>query len=430
MGLGAALTGLVFGAVAAVTTQLTAHARGASGLALAVLGAAFLVRGVGDIMRTGGSWLSWFSPLAWAQQTRPFVDLRWWPLALSLGAVLVLLAAAVALAQRRDLGAGLLPGRPGPAGARPTLLSPAGLAARLLRGSFLGWAVGLFVFAVAFGSLARSVEDAVADLPQIGEWIGGGSLLEDMTATFAAAMLAYLTLGVAAFAVGAVLRLRAEEEAGRAGLILAAGASRARWLGGWLATVLVQVLVLLALSGLGLGLGVAAATGDGGAVGRLTAAALAYLPAVLATAGLAVALLGLAPRLAVAGLGGGDVRGLRGLVRPAARDGPLGAGPLTRRADPVRAGRGRRRRAARAARGGAPRCWSRRGSRASGGATWRGEARPTGEAHAAPRARAVTVEVDPLRRQVAVCRRRYPRPGAATAARKPEQHDPSARRDR
>ncbi|KAE8765092.1 ABC transporter permease [Georgenia thermotolerans] len=298
MGLGAALTGLVFGAVAAVTTQVTAHARGASGLALAVLGAAFLVRGVGDIMETGGSWLSWFSPLAWAQQTRPFVALRWWPLALSLAAVLVLLAAAVALAQRRDLGAGLLPGRPGPAGARPALLSPAGLAARLLRGSFLGWAVGLFFFAVAFGTLARSLEDAVADLPQIGEWIGAGSLLADMTATFAAAMLSYLALGVAAFAVGAVLRLRAEEEAGRAALVLTAGASRARWLAGWLATVLAQSVALLVLSGLGLGLGVAAATGDGGAVGRLTAAALAYLPAVLATAGLAVALLGVAPRLA------------------------------------------------------------------------------------------------------------------------------------
>lgn len=79
-------------------------------------GRAELVRAAGDSLTEHGSLLSWFSPLAWSQQTRPFVDGRWWPLLLSLGLAAVTTAGAFALAGRRDLGAGLRAARRGPAG--------------------------------------------------------------------------------------------------------------------------------------------------------------------------------------------------------------------------------------------------------------------------------------------------------------------------
>ncbi len=51
-----------------------------------MLAAAWVVRGVGD-MAAGpdeyGTWVSWLSPLAWAQQTRAFHDDRWWPVGCS-----------------------------------------------------------------------------------------------------------------------------------------------------------------------------------------------------------------------------------------------------------------------------------------------------------------------------------------------------------
>src|SRR5690606_28676961 len=119
-----------------------------------------------------GSWLSWFSPIAWAQQTRIFVDVRWWPLAVSLAAIVVLMAMAAALAQRRDLGAGLRPPTPGRSEASTALASPAGLAERLLRGSLIAWATGTFLFAVAMGALADSIRDAVADIPMVGDVLG------------------------------------------------------------------------------------------------------------------------------------------------------------------------------------------------------------------------------------------------------------------
>ncbi len=295
-GLATALTGLVFGAVAAVTAQLTEHSRAASGTAMAVLGAAFLVRGVGDVIEPTGSWLSWLSPIAWAQQTRLYVDLRWWPLALSAALAAVLLASAVVLAQRRDLGAGLRQARPGPAFAGRSLLSTTGVARRLLRGAFAAWTAGLVLFGLAFGSLADSLEGSIADLPSLGDWLAVD--LGALTESFAAATLSYLALGVVAFAVSGVLRLRGEEEDGRAGLVLTAGVARVRWMLGWLAVVGVEALLALVLAGAALGAGVTATTGDARWTGELTLAALAYLPAVLVVAGLAAALVGLAPRAA------------------------------------------------------------------------------------------------------------------------------------
>ncbi|GAA4426448.1 exporter of polyketide antibiotics [Georgenia halophila] len=297
MALASALTGLLFGAVAAVTAQLTEHARAASGAALGVLAVAFLVRGIGDVMETGGSWLSWFSPLAWGQQTRLYVDLRWWPLALTAVATAALLVVAVALSQRRDLGAGLRPPSPGPATAKPALRTPAGLARRLLETGFLAWTIGLALFSVAFGALANSLEDMIDQVPEMGGFISG-DLLEDLTTGFTAFIVALMVLPAAALAVAGVLRLRSEESEGRVEALAVTGSSRPGLLGGWLATVATQAVISTAVFGLSVGLGVAAATGDGTWVWRAALAALSYLPAVALTAAVAVALYGLVPRAA------------------------------------------------------------------------------------------------------------------------------------
>lgn len=296
-GLAVGLTGLVFGAVAAVAAQITEHARAATGMAIGVLGAAFLARGVGDVIDNQGSWLSWTSPLAWAQQTRLFVDLRWWPLALSGVAVLVLLVLAVALARRRDVGAGLRAPAPGPGTATARLLSPEGLAWRLLRGSFWACALGVLFFGVAMGALADSFdEEALAQMPALQEWIqlNPGGFVESFSAT----LLVYLVIVPLAFGTSAVLRLRAEESEGRVDSLLVTGSGRLRLLLGWLTTVVVLVTVIVVVAGLSLGAGVLLATGEGSWVGELTLAALAYLPATFLVVAVPVALLGLVPRAA------------------------------------------------------------------------------------------------------------------------------------
>ncbi|HWL98519.1 MAG TPA: ABC transporter permease, partial [Nocardioidaceae bacterium] len=94
-GLSWAGAGIAFAAVAAVTAQVTESARTANGLGAAVLAAAYLLRAAGDATGVDTStWLSWLSPIGWAQQVRPFAGDRWWVLSyLLVFAVLVAWAA-------------------------------------------------------------------------------------------------------------------------------------------------------------------------------------------------------------------------------------------------------------------------------------------------------------------------------------------------
>src|SRR6185503_569391 len=128
------------------------------GLAIGALGGAFALRALGD---AGPHALAWFSPLGWAQAMRAFADERWWLLVPLLAFAALLVAAAVALAGRRDLGAGLLPPRPGPA--RGALRSPLALAWRLQRGALAGWAFGFAILGAAFGSIAQDIGDVIGD---------------------------------------------------------------------------------------------------------------------------------------------------------------------------------------------------------------------------------------------------------------------------
>lgn len=295
-GLATVLTGMVFAAIAAVTAQLTEHAGTASGAALGLLALAFMVRGIGDVIDRQGSWLSWFSPLAWAQQTRVFVDLRWWPLLVSLAAVLALLVLAGVLSRRRDVGAGLRAASGGRPAASAALLAPGGLARRLVTGSMIAWGIGLFLFAMAFGSLASSLTDFVEEMPALGDW--APIALDDLTGSFSAFVLTMVAIGPVALIVSGVLRMRTEETAGRLGGALLSGTSRVRLAGVWFLVVLAEVAVMQMLLGLGVGLGVWAATDDSVWIGDMSAAALAYLPAIALYGAFALALYGLHPRVA------------------------------------------------------------------------------------------------------------------------------------
>jgi ABC-2 type transport system permease protein len=294
---GIAVSGLVFGAVAACTAQLTEHARAASGAALAVLATAVLLRGVGDVMERGGSLLSWLSPIGWAQQTRAFVDLRWWPLLLPVVLIAVLTAVGYRLVGLRDVGAGLLPARPGPAGASALLAGPATLAFRLQRAAVLSWAVALLLMGMVFGSLADEVAAMVGGNARLQEAFAalGAS---DPTDAFLGATALYLALGVGAFAVGSVLRLRTEEAAGRMELLLATALDRRRYLGAVLGVTAFASFLLLVAAGLGTGLAAAAVRGEPGLVLAQLGAQLVHLPAVLVLGGTAALLVALVPRAA------------------------------------------------------------------------------------------------------------------------------------
>ena len=300
-------SGLAFTGIAAVAAQLAVGVRGARGICLGVLGAAFMLRAIGDSAGPSGpSWLTWTSPLGWVELTRPFGGTfdgqRWWVLALPCAVLLAGVGTAYTLSARRDLGAGLLPDRPGRPNASGLLRGPLSLAFRLQRGVLASWAAGVaFIFA-ASGAAAKGIGSLLGGSTQLrNEFarLGGQAAI---TNAYLAALMLLAGLGAAGYATSAVLRLRAEETSGLAEPLLATAVGRIRW---GLSHVVVAVFgtaLLLAVAGLVAGLGYGLRVGSAGPqAARMIGAAMAQLPASLVIAGVAVALVGLLPGACVAG---------------------------------------------------------------------------------------------------------------------------------
>jgi ABC-2 type transport system permease protein len=262
-----------------------------------------VLRGVGDSAGARGpEFLSWLSPVGWAEQARPFAGDRWAALALPALTTVLLTGLAYLLAARRDLGAGLFAPRPGPAAAGAALRGPAGLAWRLQRGNMAGWALGLLAIGVAVGAAARGIGSLLgtsSQLRQAFERIGGQQAL---TSAYLAAIMSLAGLAAAGYAVSAALRLRGEESDRLAEVVLVTPTGRLRWAVSHLGVVVAGTAVVLAAAGIGAGLGYGLRAGDVGTqVPRLLGAALVQLPAALVVAGAAVALFGLLPRWSVTG---------------------------------------------------------------------------------------------------------------------------------
>jgi len=302
-----AAAGWMFAAIAAVAAQLTSGAGSARAIAIVTLGAAYVLRLVGDLSSLGDgalSWLSWLSPIGWVHQIRPYGGDRWWPVAVAVCVTAVLGLVAVALSARRDVGAGLLPPRLGPASAAPGLGSPLALAWRLHRGLLAGWIAGFAVLGVVLGGVAEGIGDLVRDnrdLEDLFARVGGAAGVID---SYLASMTSLLGLIAAGYAIQATLRLRNEETGGRAEPVLGTAAGRLRWAGSHLVFSILGPAAALAAAGLAMGLTHGLNTGDvGRELPRVLAGAMAQLPAVWVVAAITVVLFGLLPRLAAVSWG-------------------------------------------------------------------------------------------------------------------------------
>jgi ABC-2 type transport system permease protein len=285
-----------------VTAQLTSSARSARAIAIIVLAAAFVLRVAGDTSDLGSgavSWLSWLSPIGWVQHIFPYDTVNAWPAVLTGLFAVVATGLGVVLLGRRDFGAGLLPGRPGPATAAPGLRSPLALAWRLHRGLLAGWVLGFAVLGLVFGGVGDSVVDLVGDsagLKNIFARVGGADAVLDSYFASTAGIVGVIAAG---YAVQAALRMRDEESAGHGEVLLGTAVSRLGWAGSHLVFSLLGPALALAAEGLVAGLTYGLIAGDvAGQLPGILAAPLAQLPAVWVLAAVAVLLFGVLPRFA------------------------------------------------------------------------------------------------------------------------------------
>jgi ABC-2 type transport system permease protein len=293
-GTGLVLLGVTYTAVTLVAVQLSTSARGALGLAGGAVAAGYLVRGIGAME---DNLLVWASPFGWAQSMDAFGDERWWPALLLLAATALLLALAGWLTAARDFGGGLLDTRPGRPRAGWLLHTPFGLVARVQRGLLIGWASGLTLLGLLYGAVIPTIPDLIASNPEMADFVGASG---DAEAALVDAFLAYIFVFMSVisccFVVASVLRLRTEEEAGRAEAVLATPVSRTTWMAATTGVAFLAVTKLTVLMALGLAVGYAVGTGEWDQVLPQLAGQLAYLPGTLVIGAIAVALYGLAPR--------------------------------------------------------------------------------------------------------------------------------------
>ncbi len=275
-------TGLVATGLTALACELSPSARTCAAIAATAIGALFVLRAVGDT--TAAGWLSWLSPFGWGTRLRAYGDTRWWVLALYVAAAGVLATGAMLLRSRRDLGAGVVPQRPGPPTGSPRLADVFALSLRVHTPMVVGWTAAVGVISLLFGVITPSFDalgsQGIRDmLAKIG---GAGEFRE----TLIAAVLSMMGLVVTCFAVAVVGHAGSDEHDGRTEQVLAAATSRSRAFLATLLTGIVGATWLLLVAGTALALGVG--TDVPSSFGRLVASALAQGPAVWTVASLAV----------------------------------------------------------------------------------------------------------------------------------------------
>ncbi|NYI99177.1 ABC-2 type transport system permease protein [Streptomonospora nanhaiensis] len=303
---GSVVLGLVTGSAAwvgagltAVAVQFTTRTGVAVGLAFGAFYAMHLVRGLGAMAGGSALWATWAVPNGWLENARPFAGDQWWALLLVPVWTAAVAAAALALAGRRDLGAGLLPPGSGPARAHRALRSAFALALRAERTSLALWAGAVAVAGLAMGG------------------VGAGAMAEYATAPWTLAMAEALNIAprdaffvyvvfafvfpIAAQAVLAVLRVRREESSGTGELLLSGPVGRVRWALAYLAVALLCPAVLLAVLGVAVGTGQAlGGEGEAADVLRFTGLTLSLVPAVWVVVAAAFLAFGALPRLCAA----------------------------------------------------------------------------------------------------------------------------------
>ena len=289
------VTGIFFTAVTALFAQLSETSRGASGLSFAFLGVSYIIRGAGDV---GNETLSWLSPLGWVLRAEVYVNNYWWPVLMTAGAALLVLFFSLYLNSIRDLGAGIIPSKPGRINASPFLQSVFGLALRLQRTSIIAWSFGMLILGASYGSVLGDLEGYLESMELLRDMLPpmeGFSLTEQ----FLTMLMAVMAMICAIPVLLTIFRLRAEEKNNRSEQLFAKSVSRTNVLGSYMLISFFLAFLTMSLSAVGLWSAGVTVLDEPLTFTTVFNAAMVYLPSLWMMMALAVFFTGIAPNLTI-----------------------------------------------------------------------------------------------------------------------------------
>mgnify|MGYP001287867556 CR=1 FL=1 len=284
-------TGIFFAGITTLFAQLSDNARGTIGLSITFLLVAYMLRAIGDV--SDETW-SWVSPLGWVTKTEAYGANQWGWIGLLVGGALLLFIATYYLNARRDVGAGLLPSKPGKEHASSFLQSPIGISFRLQRVGFISWAIGMFILGASYGSV----------LGDLDSFFEGNELLEQMIASEDSSSAAeqFIPIIMMVMAIIATIppiismnKLIAEERKNRIELLLAKPISRTRLMASFLVVAVLSSFIMLSLAAIGLWAAGTAVMEEPINFVEYYQMGIVYYPAVLSVLGLTVCMIGWLP---------------------------------------------------------------------------------------------------------------------------------------
>jgi len=299
-GLTLAASGWIFAGVGGLCAQIFAHSGSARGAVFGVYGLT-MVTMVLNNMGGGATYWAWLAPESWFRITVPFWGNHAWPLL-----VFVLLSAlpmmlSYMLLVHRDMGAGLMARKEGPANASPRFNSPFVLAWRQHKGSILAWAIGMAYLGGIMGVGTPNISEAISStFAQMNtSWVSAIVKLGNQEG-FIAILIYILGLmgGLSVFAITTVQSLRQEEKGHYAEMVLSRPVSRFKWMGSYLTVAFAGSALILLVLGLASGLGWSIAAGEFSYFPRVLAMSLSKIPSAWVIVGIAALLYGWLPRMA------------------------------------------------------------------------------------------------------------------------------------
>ncbi|WP_141841420.1 ABC transporter permease [Humibacillus xanthopallidus] len=298
-GVGLAAVGATFTAGTAVVSQLVEVRRRVAGLSAAALGAAYLLRMVGN-SADSRTWVRWSTPLGWIDQLQPFGADDALALIPMIAVPTALGILAIRLRAVRDTGGALLAPESAGRSHLHLLSSPVAFAWRSNQATLLAWAVGLAAIAAIMGALVSTMIDWIAEDEGYQQILASVGLEAALTLEGFVAVIAFVfALAVAIHVIFRIGAAQAEEATSRLEAILARRVSRLRWLGGHLLLTGIGAAILTIVVGAAMWAGALAAGSDRLNLADALSASLNTLPVVALVAGLTVGIYGVAPRLTV-----------------------------------------------------------------------------------------------------------------------------------